>query len=894
MELKKYQKQVIDDLCRFLYLLSEKQSIRQAYDLFWEEKGISVGLSGMLPYHTVLPGVPHVCLKVPTGGGKTFLASNAIKPIFDSMTQFCPKTVVWLVPSEAILKQTVNNLMNMEHPYRKKINVDFCGNVQVYTKEELLSGQNFNPVSVVENLSIFILTYDSFRTSKKDGRKAFQQNGKLKSFGTYKKDMDILLADVDDTALIQIIRKLNPVVIVDESHHAASKLSIEMLGNFNPCFVLELTATPKSGSNIISFVDARQLKVENMVKLPVIVYNQRSQKEVLLSAISLRQRLELEAIQNEEETGRYIRPIVLLQAESRISENNTTYEKIRSILLEFGIPEEQIAIKTGDRDDIKNVDLSMRECKIRFIITVNALKEGWDCPFAYILATVANRSSVVDVTQILGRVLRLPYTKSNKNHQMLNLSYVITSSADFYGTLDKVVEGLYQAGFSKKDYRTKNTESISDNNVTYSEQIDMFNYVSTNQNTEEKINDVVPFSEDITAVSLKNIKERDEDFLCVETKNKIEGEDIQFSHIVDSMIDIAIGENLLYSQIMEKEGAEPFSNVPDEVKSRMSVYYVKNEFREDIKNLKLPQFVIENDYGLFSEQTYELLDRENLRKNFTLHDKDTKIDFDSMDADIAKIDIKEGEEIPKAWKLRGFDNEAVKEWFDSRPSETKRRLCKDRICTRLSKINALDDSEIKDYVDRIMLGMTESQIAEMERMPEMYVAKIKEKVENLLTEHEAGMFRKWLEQDYIQCQPMYVLSESITPIKTISSIPKSLYKEEDGNLNDYERKVVWELSGLNHVRWWHRNISRKGFAINGAVTAYPDLMVMLESGKLLLIETKGDHLNNDESKAKAELGSVWANMAGRMYKYYMVFETKRPDYVGAYSYDEFIDIVKGL
>lgn len=395
MEMKMYQKMVINDLSRFLSLLSEKQSIRHAYRALWEEKGVPVGTAGMPPYHMVLQGVPHVCLKVPTGGGKTYLAANAIKPIFDSMPDIHPESIVWLVPSDAILKQTVDHLMDHGHPYRQKIDVDFSGNVEVYTKDQLLTGQNFNPLSVSENLSIFILTYDSFRTNKKDGRKAFQQNGNLGSFKNYKGELDILLDDIDETALIQIIRRLNPVIIVDESHHTTSKLSIEMLENFNPCFVLDLTATPKDGSNIISFVNARHLKKENMVKLPVIVYNQKSQEDVFLSAISLRQRLETEAVKNEKETGRYIRPIVLLQAQSNISGDSTTYMKIKKTLIDIGISEDQIAVKTGDRDDIKNMDLLSRECKIRFIITVNALKEGWDCPFAYILATNVNNLVVL-------------------------------------------------------------------------------------------------------------------------------------------------------------------------------------------------------------------------------------------------------------------------------------------------------------------------------------------------------------------------------------------------------------------------------------------------------------------------------------------------------------------
>ena len=487
MELKTYQKIVLNDLHRFLALLTEKQSIRQAYNSLWEGKGIQIGEMGMPPYHMILHGVPHVCFKVPTGGGKTFLAASSIKPIFDAMTHIHPMAVVWLVPSDAILNQTVAALQNVEHPYRRRINADFPGNVEVYTKEQLLNGQKFNPASVDEQLSILVLSYDSFRTNKKEGRKAYQENGYLFPFKDYKTEQSSLLAGTDDTALIQVIRKLNPVIIVDESHHATSKLSVEMLENFNPSFILDLTATPKEGSNVISFVDAKQLKGEEMIKLPVIVYNRRTQDDVFISAISLRQKLENEAKKEEAQTGRYIRPIVLFQAEAKNQQDSTTYEKVKKALLEIGVPEEQIAIKTADRDDLRNQNLLAKDCKIRYIITVNALKEGWDCPFAYILATVANRSSIVDVEQILGRILRMPDAKANKS-TVMNLSYVITSSSKFFATCEKVVEGLNAAGFSSKDYRipeeTENDSGISD--VGSRIQMHIENYEESKESTSER------------------------------------------------------------------------------------------------------------------------------------------------------------------------------------------------------------------------------------------------------------------------------------------------------------------------------------------------------------------------------------------------------------------------
>ncbi len=885
MELKNYQIQVISDLERFLELLIEKQSISSAYSTLWNEKGVNVGIDGMPPYKTELAGVPQVCFKVPTGGGKTFLAANSIKPIFDSMPHIHPKAVVWLVPSDAILTQTYRTLTDKNHDYRKKIDVDFGNKVEIYSKQQLLNGQNFNPTSVSDNLSVFVLSYDSFRTSKKDGRKAYQENGSLLPFVRFKQDSGSLLEDADETALIQVIRKLNPVVIVDESHHATSKLSKEMLQNFNPSFVLDLTATPKNGSNIISFVDARQLKAENMVKLPVIVYNRKSQEDVFVSAISLRRKLENEAVEEQKNGGRYIRPIVLFQAQPRTNDDSTTYDKIKHTLIDMGIPESEIAIKTADRDELKNIDLSSKDCSIRYIITVNALKEGWDCPFAYILATVANRTSSIDVEQILGRILRLPNTRKNER-EVLNLSYVITSSNAFYATLDKVVAGLNAAGFTSKDYR------IDD----YVEQDTEFSVEQAgNIQTELKLdNDVTDdtnnVSDEIDPLNIDFVREQISPF--VNNDNMESQSQSEVNDVVTDMLDHAKTQNELYWQDFEE--TEEYLPVPPEVGNKMKHYKVNQLYASEVGQIEIPQFMIETGRSLFSEHEHQVLTKENLYAGFSLLDKDTVIDFDSIDSEIARIDIDDSDAMPKAWKLQGFDSQNVKQWFDEQPSDRKMRLCKDMIIKKLSKNNAINDRDLEVYVDRIIQNLTEDQLTDMEQTPGIYVLKINKKVNSLLNEYAKKMFFEWVEQDKISCQSSYKLPKEISPTETIASIPKSLYNEEEKFDTEYERKVVMELSSLNNIKWWHRNMARKGFAINGAVNAYPDLMVRTESGKLLLIETKGDQLENSESREKAEIGAKWAEMAGRMYKYYMVFETKNPGYNGAYSYEEFMRIVKEL
>lgn len=886
MELKNYQIQVIRDLERFLELLIEKQSISSAYSTLWNGKGVNVGIDGMPPYNSELAGVPQVCFKVPTGGGKTFLAANSIKPIFDSMPHIHPKAVVWLVPSDAILTQTYRTLTDKNHDYRKKIDVDFGNKVEIYSKQQLLNGQNFNPTSVSDNLSVFVLSYDSFRTSKKDGRKAYQENGSLLPFVRFKQDSGSLLEDTDETALIQVIRKLNPVFIVDESHHATSKLSKEMLQNFNPSFVLDLTATPKNGSNIISFVDARQLKAENMVKLPVIVYNRKSQEDVFVSAISLRRKLENEAVEEQKNDGRYIRPIVLFQAQPRTNDDSTTYDKIKHILIDMGIPESEIAIKTADRDELKNIDLSSHDCSIRYIITVNALKEGWDCPFAYILATVANRTSSIDVEQILGRILRLPNTRKNER-EVLNLSYVITSSNAFYATLDKVVAGLNAAGFTSKDYR------IDD----YVEQDTEFP-VEQAGNTQTELNldndvtdDTSNVSDEIDSLNVDFVREQISPF--VNNENMESQSQSEVNDAVTDMLDHAKTQNELYWKDFE-ETEEEYVPVPPEVGNKMKHYKVNQLYASEAGQIEIPQFMIETGRSLFSEHEHQVLTKENLYAGFSLLDKDTVIDFDSIDSEIARIDIDDSDAMPKAWKLQGFDSQNVKQWFDEQPSDRKMRLCKDMIIKKLSKNNAVNDRDLEVYVDRIIQNLTEDQLTDMEQTPGIYVLKINKKVNSLLNEYAKKMFFEWVEQDKISCQPSYKLPKEISPTETIASIPKSLYNEEEKFDTEYERKVVMELSSLNNIKWWHRNMARKGFAINGAVNAYPDLMVRTESGKLLLIETKGDQLENSESREKAETGAKWAEMAGRMYKYYMVFETKNPGYNGAYSYEEFMRIVKEL
>ena len=875
MEMKGYQKAVIADLTHYLELLNETQNYITAFEQFWREKSAP----GLGLYRNVIAGVPNLCIKVPTGGGKTFIACNAIRPVFDALPATKTKAVVWLVPSDAILTQTVKALKDTSHPYRQKIDVDFGGRVEVYTKQELLNGQNFNPTAVTEQLSVMVLSYDSFRGRGKEGLKAYQENSNLAAFARVLGKPDSPIAKADETALFQIINQLNPLVIVDESHHARSELSLEMLENFNPCFVLDLTATPKKESNIISYVDAVQLKNEHMVKLPVIVYNRDSQAEVLIDAIDLRNKLEEIANAEYTRTGKYIRPIALFQAQPKGKEDATTFEKLRDKLVDAGIPAEQIAIRTADVNELKNTDLMSPDCPIRYIITVNALKEGWDCPFAYILASLANKTSQVDVEQILGRILRLPHT-SQHTQSALNMSYVLTSSNDFNSTVAHIVKGLNSAGFSDKDYRIGEPAKP---------QIPEQSAEQTTLPDPQGASELESTEDDFAGLDGKLIGAELE-------RRREQAQTPEIAPKADTMLDAAAEVEKAYTDAIQQTGNDPvMDNLPWEVREKVKSFQVNPQFREDIETLQIPQFFLKIEQSLFTDGSFELLDKEMLAEGFTLKGKAYDIDFAAADDEIREIDVREQDGgLPKVFKMESAEQRYFKEWFNNLPPESRVRQCKDMMFHQLNKLNTVDAAELRAYINRIVDDMDKAQLAAMEKAPLGYAAKIRAKIVTLLEAHYRETFDKWLETERIVCKPSFHLPASIHPASNTDIYARSLYTAEAGDMNKLEQKLIVELTALPNVRWWHRNIAKQGFVINGFIKHYPDILIMTQSGKLICAETKGEHLKNDGSRERIALGQAWSSHAGSQFRYYMVFMDDNDLPKGAVSMSKFLEITREL
>jgi type III restriction enzyme len=186
-----------------------------------------------------------------------------------------------------------------------------------------------------------------------------------------------------------VLKLIRPIVIMDEGHKAASDLALETLNGFNPSFILELSATPKNNSNILISVRGEELKKEQMIKLPINVfsYGESDWKQTLNHSHKKLQELSKLSTNLQKDEGQYIRPIMLVKVDPK--KKNDPYdhaEDVKKYLIDnLGVRQEEIRMKLSEKDEIKDEDLFHKLCPVKYIITKDALKEGWDCSFAYVL-----------------------------------------------------------------------------------------------------------------------------------------------------------------------------------------------------------------------------------------------------------------------------------------------------------------------------------------------------------------------------------------------------------------------------------------------------------------------------------------------------------------------------
>lgn len=455
VELKAYQEKALDALESYLA------------NAVSDNPDVAFYRATRRPYVPVpaLPDLPYVCIRVPTGGGKTLMAAHAVSRAADSFLKHEHPTVLWLVPSNAILEQTLAALRNREHAYRDALARRFGEAVSVLDIKEALY---VSRADLEGTACIIVATIQSFRVEDTEGRKVYDQNGVLMEHfsGLDQRQIELLECSEDGKpipSLANALRLHRPMVIVDEAHNARTALSFDTLARLKPSLIVEFTATPVEehapdkgifASNVLTHVSAAELKAENMIKLPIVLRGREDWKAVVGDAIRWRHQLEDIAKAERAVTKEYIRPILLYQAQRQIKDKETIVPLVlkQALIDDFRIPDEHIKIATGSLWELGDTNLFADDCAVRHIITVQALREGWDCSFAYVLCSISEQQSPRAVEQLLGRVLRLPNAK-RKLRQELNEAYAFAATLSFKDTANALVEGLVENGFEQLEAR---------------------------------------------------------------------------------------------------------------------------------------------------------------------------------------------------------------------------------------------------------------------------------------------------------------------------------------------------------------------------------------------------------------------------------------------------------
>ncbi len=422
--------------------------------------------------------VPCICLRIPTGGGKTLMAAHAVNVLAQEWRATDAPVTVWLVPSDTIRSQTLKTLQTAGHPYREALEASYGAGVRVCVLEDLA---NIAPPDWGQRAVIVVATIQSFRIDDTDKRNVYSFS---ESFERHFKGCDEqrlrVLRDLPDAmvtaeeaaadktgvknsvlngfvgqprwSLANWLALHEPLLIVDEAHNTKTDKSFTALKRLNPSAILELTATPiPAKSNVLYHVSAQELAAESMIKLPIaLAEHPQGWQQAVFAAVQSQRALEGEALKDEATGHGYVRPIVLFQAQNENDE--VPPAALRKYLEdELHIPKEQIKVATGDTRELEGLDLASRDCPVRYVITVQALREGWDCPFAYVLCSLQKLSSATAVEQLLGRVLRMPYA-SRRGREALNRAYAHVCEAKFSTAAHELADRLINhMGFEALD-----------------------------------------------------------------------------------------------------------------------------------------------------------------------------------------------------------------------------------------------------------------------------------------------------------------------------------------------------------------------------------------------------------------------------------------------------------
>jgi type III restriction enzyme len=815
-----------------------------------------------LPYSPVeqIPGIPYVCLRIPTGGGKTLLGCEAVAVAQKKLLFLDNSLVLWLVPSDAIRTQTLTRLQDRKDPYRIALETTL-GSVEVLDIDEALTVQR----SVLDGATVIVVaTMHAFRRKDVSALNVYKNNGALMShFENLPSELLQVLGPRPegdfDYSLVNVFRLRRPFIIIDEAHNARQPLAFETLKRLNPSGILELTATPNTKreivtyegervenppSNVLFSVTAWQLRSEDMIKMPILLKYREPWDALLGDAIGLLNKLQDEAEKEKAQSGEYIRPIMLLQAQPKYEKKSSiTVETVKAALInQFHIPEQQIAIATGeirDLDKPENQHVLSPSCKLRFIITVQALKEGWDCPFAYVLFSVAELSSGRAVEQILGRILRMPKAKRKKRED-LNNAYAYVASTKFDAAALALKEGLVHAGFERQELK----DLVVDSTLPFKEPMPTGVRVEPVEPIDialpSPLRDPLPLTV-IDAVTWNQEKQ----ILRIEKP-------LNEEQTVDLAMSLIDEKNR--NALVQALGMQPHAFVKEKAPAELG-----EKFEIPVLALKQGDFFHQFEADDLSDYIeWSLSDQDAELTGFTIPDEKRGIKIDITDSEKLKQEfLSAGDaqlellQVSKEWPQGELINWLDRSFSHPELTQAETGIYLSRVLGRLLD-GTFDLATLTAH--RYRLGKAiEAKIRTLGRIQK------RKALEEFLFQNDSAVF--------VDSAAIHLFSPYKYPYTSAyQGIPlRKHFYPVIGNLGSKgeEYECAWTIANTKGIKFWIRNLSREPDASFWIQTStdkfYPDFVCKLKNGKNLVVEYKAEHYGDkDDTDEKERVGQVWA------------------------------------
>ena len=836
MQLKNYQNNTLNVLRKFF----EQARIcghKQAFENIVSDPEISYRLGKLKSPYTVwstIPNTPRVCLKVPTGGGKTIIAAHALKIVSEMWMEREFPIVLWFTPSDTIRQQTAEALKNPRHPYREVLDEQFGGHVKVFDIDEKF---NIRPADIEQNLCIVVSTIQSF--TKKDTAKynVYKHNENLEPHFTHITAQEGMERDENGQlkySFANLLYAQRPIMIVDEAHNVVTNLNAEMQGRINPSAIIELTATPRLQNNTLYNVYATELKEEEMIKLPIALTEHNNWELAVTEAIAKRDELEKAAGHEKE----YLRPILLFQAQDVKGE--ITVEKLKDNLVNVqGIPVEQIAIATGDQKELDGVNIFDRNCQKRYIITVQALKEGWDCSFAYVLCSLANVQSDTAVEQLLGRVMRMPYAKS-RSISALNKAYAYVLSPKFGVATDCIVKKLGDKGFSDDEALSVVEQKTVSNDLFSSNP--QPNKVILKPETVIKAQDLP---------STITLARENDGAQSITFTSQTTQEDIEKVKLVldDDNAKFEL-ENKFANYKKEQEEPSPAKNG-----EKFKVPQMMVELQGELE-LADPEVVFEYfDWDLNDYAPYQLNENE-----FTITKQGNGFMID-IDNHCLKYSPTGEDQYEMAFmSVDNWTAENLVRWLD--------KQLRDSYFSQATMVKWLSDV-VNYLIEHRGLKLAELMLAKY-----ALANKLKTKIQTAYANarqksYQTSLFAPQarvelnfdngfeffdnMYENEICYRGRYKFSKHYLGSNNVPNF--------DGGVDGEEFQCAKALDSNPSVKYWIRNVARhpNSFWLPTSTDKfYPDFVAMLNDGRILVVEYKGKHLiDNADTREKKQIGELW-------------------------------------